>query len=206
MPTKSINSSSLASRAVELIRKRRMVRSRDLVRSGVTRATLRRLLHEERIERLDRGIYGLPGADLGEKQTLLEASLRVPSGVVCLLSALQFHELTTQNPPEVWIAIGHKARPPATKRIPLRIVRLSGSAFTSGVVEHRIHGIPVRVYSPAKTVADCFKFRNTIGLDVAIEALRDCRRQRQATVDELWTAAKINRVGQIMRPYLEALA
>jgi predicted transcriptional regulator of viral defense system len=122
-----------------------------------------------------------------------------------LLSALQFHELTTQIPHEVWLAIDVRARHPKLDYPPLRIVRFSGAALSFGVEQHRIAGVPVNVYTPAKTVADCFKYRNKIGLDVALEALRDTWRQRRATMDELLEAAKVCRVARIIRPYLESL-
>jgi predicted transcriptional regulator of viral defense system len=130
----------------------------------------------------------------------------VPRGVICLLSALRFHNLTTQNPFEVWMAIPHKAWRPKGEGVRLRLMHLSGHALTSGVEEHRIEGVPVRVFNPAKTVADCFKFRNKIGLDVALEALRDYRRKHRSGMDELWRFAKVCRVTAVMRPYLEALA
>jgi predicted transcriptional regulator of viral defense system len=126
--------------------------------------------------------------------------------VICLLSALQFHDLTTQAPFEVWMAIDVRARRPRGKAPPLRIVRFSGKALTAGVETHRIEGVRVRVYGPAKTVADCFKYRNKIGLDVALEALRDYRRAHPGGLDELWKFAQICRVANVMRPYLEAQA
>jgi len=126
--------------------------------------------------------------------------------VVCLLTALRFHGLTTQSPHEVWLAIGSKTWLPQVDHPTLRFVRLSARALEAGVEEHSIEGVIVRVYNPAKTVADCFKYRNKIGLDVALEALRDCRRQRKCTNDELWHYAKICRVANVMRPYMEATA
>ena len=135
----------------------------------------------------------------------LEACKRVPRGVVCLLSALQFHKLTTQAPSEVWLALDRKARAPREGGQPLRFVRMSGRALTEGIEDHRIEGVAVKVYKPAKTVADCFKYRNKIGLDVALEALRDYRQKHRAGMDELWRFAKICRVERVMRPYLEAL-
>ena len=130
----------------------------------------------------------------------------MPKGVVCLLSALSFHELTTQAPFEVWLAIGEKAWRPRLEYPPLRIVHFSKTALNTGVQEHQIEGVNVHVYSPAKTVADCFKYRNKIGLDVAIEALRECRQARHCTMDDLWHYAGICRVRNVMRPYLESLA
>lgn len=212
MPAQRIISStppSQGARALAFLDTAGIARGRDLVARGVTRAALRRLVARGEVEQAGRGLYVLAGADLGEKQTLIEAALMVPCGVVCLLSALQIHGLTTQNPPEVWMAIDHKARKPAAGGVPLHVVRLSGQARTAGVVEHRIStapGVPLRVYDPAKTVADCFKFRHLVSHEVALEALRDCRRQRKATMDQLWEAAKIDRVANLIRPYLEAIA
>ena len=158
------------------------------------------------MERVGRGLYTLPQTAATEHHSLVEACKRVPQGVICLLSALRFHGLTTQNPFEVWIAIGPKAWRPRGGVAKLRVFHLSGSVLTSGVEEHRIEGATVRVYSPAKTVADCFKFRNKIGLDVALEALREYRRAHRAGMDELWRFARVCRVAEVMRPYLEALA
>ncbi|WP_164104376.1 type IV toxin-antitoxin system AbiEi family antitoxin domain-containing protein [Candidatus Laterigemmans baculatus] len=141
-----------------------------------------------------------------EHQTLVEVCKRVPLGVVCLLSALLFHCLTTQLPHETWIAIPNKAWAPKMDSTRPRIMRYSLESLTYGVEEHRIGGAAVRVFSPAKTVADCFKFRNKIGLDVALEALRDCRSNRAATLDEIWQVARVCRVTNVMLLYLEALA
>jgi predicted transcriptional regulator of viral defense system len=149
-------------------------------------------------------MYAIPGAAHSEHQTIVQAAMRLPHGVVCLLSALRFHDLTTQSPFEVWMAIDGKARSPKEDIIPLRIVRFSGKALTAGVESHSIEGVKIRVYNPAKTIADCFKYRNKIGLDVAIEALRDCWRKR-ATADEVWHYAKVCRVSRVMRPYLESI-
>ncbi len=163
------------------------------------------LLRAGMIERVGRGLYVLPDADVTEHHSLAEASKLVPHGVVCLLSALRFHGLSTQNPFEVWMALKHKAWRPRSASVALRLCYLSSRPFEAGVEEHRIEGVRVQVYSPAKTVADCFKFRNKIGLDVALEGLRDFCRQRQAASDELWAYAKVCRVTEVIRPYLEAL-
>ena len=128
----------------------------------------------------------------------------MPSGVVCLLSALRFHELTTQTPYQVWVALDRKSRKPRVD-LPVRIVRFSGEVLNQGYDVQRIEQVPVKIYSPAKTVADCFRYRNKIGLDVAIEALKDVLRERKASVDDLWRYAKICRVANVMRPYLEAV-
>jgi predicted transcriptional regulator of viral defense system len=156
--------------------------------------------------RAGRGIYTLAETDLTENQSLLEACLRIPRGIVCLLSALRFHGLTTQAPFEVWLALDNKAHAPKDDLLPLRIVYMSGRALTAGVEEHLIVGKPLRVYNVPKTVADCFKYRNKIGLDVALEALRESWSSRRCTMDELWHYAKICRVANVMRPYLEFLS
>jgi predicted transcriptional regulator of viral defense system len=130
----------------------------------------------------------------------------VPHGIICLLSALRFHEVGTQNPHEVSMAIDPKARRPRVGYPPLRIVRFSGDALSRGVKQHRIEAVAVKIYCPAKTVADCFKYRNKIGLDVALEALRDCLQSRKCTREQLWEHAKVCRVTEVMRPYLEAVS
>lgn len=193
-------------KAVALVRRTGIIRARELTREGVTREHLRRLLQRGQLQRIGVGLYSLPGADISEHRSLAEACSRVPRGVICLLSALRFHNLTTQNPFEVWMAIPHKAWRPKGEGVRLRLMHLSGHVLTSGVEEHRIEGVPVRVFNPAKTVADCFKFRNKIGLDVALEALRDYRRKHRSGMDELWRFAKVCRVTAVIRPYLEALA
>jgi predicted transcriptional regulator of viral defense system len=140
-----------------------------------------------------------------ERHSFAEVAKRVPGAVTCLLSALAFHEITTQSPPAIWIALRKGARRPALTSPSLRIVRLSGPSLTEGTENHQVEGVPIRVYSAGKTVADCFKFRNKIGLDVAIEALKDCLRQKKANVNEIYRYAKICRVSNVIRPYLEAL-
>ena len=193
-------------RALEYCRSRGVVRARDFVSQGIPRVTLTRLVRDGRLERVGRGLYAVPGSDVSEHHGLVEASRRVPHGVVCLLSALRFHELTTQQPFEVWMAIDRKARKPTLDSQAIRIVRFGMDALTQGVDEHEIEGVMVRITSPARTVADCFRYRNKIGLDVAIEALRDYRRLRAGTVDELWEAAGIARIKTEIRPYMEAIA
>ena len=192
-------------RILGLLRTTGILRPRDLERLGISGEYLNKLYAAGLLDRPSRGLYTLAGSEPTEHRTLVEASKRVPRGIVCLLSALRFHDLTTQSPFEVWMAIDEKARLPKIDYPPLRIVRFSGDALSFGVKEERIEGVAVPVYSPAKTVADCFKYRNKIGLDVAIEALRDCLRQRKATMDELWNAAKVCRMSRVMRPYLEAV-
>lgn len=190
---------------LELVRRAGILRVRDLTARGIHPEYLRRLHKKGLLVRTGRGLYMLADADPTENRTLAEVCKRVPGGVVCLLSALQFHGLTTQIPHEVWLAIDRKAWRPNEPRLPMRIIRYSGPALETGIEEHRIENVPVKIYNPAKTVADCFKYRNKIGLDVALEALRDCRRQRKCTNDELWHYAKICRVANVMKPYLEAV-
>jgi len=196
--------SSTVDQVIEFVRRLGVARPRDLAACGMPRTYLYRLARRGVLERVGRGLCRVAGADASERQTLAEACKRVPHGVICLLSALQFHEMTTQSPFEVWMAIDVKARRPSLDYPPLRVVRFSGPALAQGVTTHDEDGVTVRVYRPAKTVADCFKYRNKIGLDVALEALREYRRQR-LSMDELWRYAEICRVARVMRPYLEAM-
>lgn len=189
---------------LKMFQRTRVLRARDFVRAGIAREHLSRLVADGVLVRPGRGLYVLSDDAPTEHRSLVEATRLVPSGVICLLSALQFHGLTTQAPFEVWLAIDHKARTPKSESPSLRIVRFTGLALSYGIEEHILEGARVRVYSVAKTVTDCFKFRNKIGLDVAIEALRDCLRQKKANRDELWDAAKVCRMTNVMQPYLEA--
>lgn len=191
---------------VTLVKKAGILRPRDLRSHGIPRLYLRIAAEKGLVMRVGRGLYVARGSRPTQHHSLAQASKRVPHGIVCLLSALRFHDLTTQSPFQVWLAISDKARLPKTDSPPLRTVRFSQKTLAYGVQEHRIEGVSVRIFSPAKTVADCFKYRNKIGLDVAIEALRECTRKRRATSDELWQAAKVCRVANVMRPYLESLS
>jgi predicted transcriptional regulator of viral defense system len=182
-----------------------MVRPRDIEAIGLPREYLIRLHRQGKLSRSGRGIYALPDANVTERHSYAEIAKRVPETVICLLSALAFHQITTQSPASVWIALRQGARRPALTSPSLRIVRLSGLSLTEGIENHQVEGVPVRVYSAAKTVADCFKFRNKIGLDVAIEALKDCLRQKKASVNEIYHYAKVCRVSNVIRPYMEAL-
>ena len=156
--------------------------------------------------RVGRGLYAHPDADMSAERSLVEAARLAPNGVVCLLSALHFHDLTTQAPSEVWLAVENKAWRPRSITTALRLAYMSGRAFTSGVETHRIESVPVRIFNAAKTVAHCFKFRNKIGVDVAVEALRDYLRRNRRGADELWHYAKICRLTRVIRPYLEAMS
>ena len=192
-------------RVLELVRQAGVLRPRDLDAHHLPRQYLRLLCDQELVQRVGRGLYVAADAEPSLHHTLAQASKRVPQGVVCLLSALRFHDLTTQAPFQVWLALGKQSWRPQVDYPPLRVVWFSGEAFACGVEEHGIEGVSVRVYSAAKTVVDCFKYRNKIGLDVALEALRDAWRQHLVTMDELWRFAQVDRVARIMRPYLESL-
>jgi len=182
-----------------------IARSRELEAAGVTRTQIRRLVASGVIERAARGLYRLPDTPRSERQDLAEASRRVPGGVVCLLSALRFHGLTTQNPFEVWMAIDSKAWRPRVEHPPLRLVYLTEPVLGAGVEHHDIDGVRVSIFGAAKTVADCFKFRNKIGTDVAVEALRDFHRQHPKDLETLWRYAGVDRVARVMKPYLESI-
>lgn len=172
---------------------------------GISRAQVARHSKSGKIERIERGIYRLKDAPITENESLIVASLLVPAGVICLVSALRFHDLTTQNPFEVWLATEPHSHRPKPETVSLRIVHFSGESLTAGIEIHRIGDEKIKVYSVAKTIADCFKFRNKIGLDVALEALREGKEKKLFTMDELWNYAKICRVTNVLRPYLEAL-
>ncbi len=202
MPT---SPSKLKIRALALVRKRGIARARDFNAVGVPRVYLKRMQEEGLLVQRGRGLYQLADAKLSPAHSLAEAARIVPHGVICLLSALQFHELTTQTPHEVWMLIGWKKWAPTRPPVSLRIIRATGKSLTAGIELHKIEQVPVPITVPAKTVADCFKYRNKIGLDVAVEALRNCLRNRRATADDLWKYATIDRVQNVMRPYLEAL-
>jgi predicted transcriptional regulator of viral defense system len=198
-------SGTSADEVLTFIRTHGVVRTVDVEAAGFNRMWLTRLQRRGLIERVRRGLYVAADAEWTERHSFAEVARQAPGGVICLLSALNFHGLTTQLPFEVWLAIDRKARVPKEMSVQVRVMRFSGVALTTGVEEHVIEGVPVRVYGPAKTVVDCFKYRNKIGFDVALEALRDCYRLRLATVDELWECANLLRVGNVMRPYIESL-
>ena len=180
-----------------------MIRVRDIIEHGIHPEYLRRLCEKGLLIKMGRGIYIPADTEISQNVGLAQVAKRVPHGVVCLLSALQFHNLGTQSPFEVWIAVERKSARPHIDYPPLRIVRFSGIALTEGIEKHQIDGVEVRIFNKAKTIADCFKYRNKIGLDVAMEALKDCRQQSLCTNDQLWKYAKICRVANVMMPYLE---
>jgi predicted transcriptional regulator of viral defense system len=190
---------------LELAKHSPLLRARDLAEHSLPTVVLSRLVAAGKLERVARGVYSLPARQLSEHRSLAEVCLRVPQGVVCLLSALRVHEVGTQAPFEVWIAIPHHSPAPRLDQPAVRVVRMSGPSLTEGIDPMTIDGVKVPVFNAAKTVADCFKFRNKIGLDVALEALRDGWSQRKLTMDALWHYATINRVANVMRPYLESI-
>jgi predicted transcriptional regulator of viral defense system len=183
-----------------------LIRPRDLVALGLPRVALTRLVRQGLLTRVGRGLYAHPDRTVSEHGSLAEVARKHPQAIVCLLSALRVHNLTTQSPFEVWLAIPNKARAPKLAYPPLRIVRLSGTTLTEGIEDHQIDGVTVRVTSVERTVADCFKFRNKIGLDVALEALHEGWHKRKVTMDDLWRYAAVDRVANVMRPYLESIA
>lgn len=189
-----------------LMRGNGIVRARDLAAEGLHPETVRRLSQTGVLQRVGRGLYTLPNHQVTEHYALTLAATKMPHAVICLLSALRFHEIGTQNPHLIWVALRNGTSTPITDYMALRIVRFSGPSFDEGREVHILDGISTTIYCPAKTVADCFKFRNLVGLDVAIEALKDCIRNRRCTVDELFYYGAICRVARIMRPYIEAVA
>lgn len=193
-------------RVLELVRTMGVARVRDVREHGFHAEHLRRLLADGLIERIARGVYVPADAEPTPDHSLAQVAKKFPHGVICLLSALRYHNVGTQSPFEVWLAVDRRARKPSLSRPKLRVVRYSGEALIAGVDRHQIEGVDVPVYSVAKTVADCFKYRNKIGLDVALEALREGLRDRRFTRDELWAHAKVCRVTNTIRPYLEAMA
>lgn len=190
---------------LELVIQKGVLRPRDLAEAGYPRSTLSRLIKKGILQRVARGLYRTVDSEVTEHHTLVEVAKAYPKAVVCLLSALLFHDLTTQLPRKTWLAVENKSWAPKQGPTRLEIVWLRGRAFSEGVETHEVGGVPVRVYDPAKTVADCFKFRNRIGTDVAVEALRETLREKRATPAEIMRYAQICRVESVIRPYLEAL-
>lgn len=188
-----------------LARKHSLLRARDLAKHQLPTTVLSRLVAAGKLERVARGLYSLPGRAPSEHRSLAEVVLRVPRGVICLLSAQRVHGIGTQAPFEVWLAIPHRAPVPRLDQPAVRVVRMSGSALTEGVERIQVDGMEVPVFNAANTVADCFKYRNKIGLDVALEALRDGWALRKLTMDALWHSATMDRVANVMRPYLESV-
>ena len=192
-------------RVLDLTRQKGLLRANDLGAINAPRVVLTRLTAAGRLEKIGRGLYRLPDSRGSEHESLATIATKVPQAVFCLLTALQFHELTTQLPRQVWIALPRGSHAPRIDYPPIKMVQFTGEAYTAGVEEVERDGVKLRVYGVAKTVADCFKYRNKIGLDVALEALKDARGRSKASVDDIWRFARICRVANVMRPYLESI-
>jgi predicted transcriptional regulator of viral defense system len=182
-----------------------ILQARDFVRLRIHPQEVRRLVGKGELIRVGRGRYMLPRAEYSENVGFALVAAAVPRSVICLVSALRYHAIGTQAPHEVWIAVAQGEARPRLDYPPVRLTLVSGAAFAYGIERHQIDGVPVRIYSPAKTVADCFKFRNKVGLDVAIEALRETLRAKRCSRDQIWAAAEVCRVSFIIRPYMEVL-
>lgn len=202
MPTATANKTTTLLR----LARKGPVRARDLDVAGIPRAYLTRLCARGLLEQVDRGLYRLADAPVTELSSLAEVTKRVPRGVICLLSALQAHGMTSEAPHAVWVLIDRQARTPKVSSPTLEVVRASGAALEHGVETRVLDGVKVRLTTPAKTVADCFRFRRHVGLEVALAALKDYLRKRKGSVDALIEAARADRIYAFMRPYLEALA
>jgi len=187
-----------------IARQQKIIRPRYVEAIGIPREYLLRLMRQGAIRRTGRGIYELADSKPTEHHSLAVVAKEIPKGVVCLLSALRFHELTTQQPSAVWVGIHVRSRSPRVSTTTYRLVRYSERTLTAGVEVHRLEGVQVRIFTAAKTVADCFKYRGRIGLDVALEALRDALKRKKATADQIERFARICRVSKVIRPYLEA--
>ena len=190
---------------LDLAQGKALLRPSDAVARGHSRLYLAQLAQRGLVHKVSRGLYALPQRKASEFASLAEVASKHPQALVCLLSALAFHGLTTQAPFEVWVAVDNKARAPQMPYPPLRIARFSGPALSEGVELHNIEGVPVKITSVPKTIADCFKYRNKIGLDVAMEALKEAWSAKRVSMDELWHYGQICRVQNVMRPYLEGL-
>ena len=190
---------------LKLAKEKGIIQANDLQPLSITRNYLYKLCKEGLLIKTARGMYMLPNAPITENQNFIEIAKKIPNAVVCLISALSFHGITTQIPHEIWIAVPRDTWRPSMDYPPLHYTVLTENVYNFGIQEVTINGTIVKIYSPAKTIADCFKFRNIVGVDVAIEALREVWRSRKATMDELAEAAEVNRVSKIMRPYLEAI-
>jgi len=190
---------------IELAKQMGAVRIKDLLERNIHPEYARRLVSKRLLVRSGRGLYVLAESEITEFHNFAIIGKLVPKGVICLTSALRYHNIGTQLPRKVWLALSRGSAQPHLSYPPVSIIRLSGPCFSEGIDEHQIEGVAVKIYSPAKTVADCFKFRNRVGLEAAIEAARECLREKKATSDEVYHYAKIGRVWNVMRPYLEAL-
>ena len=191
-------------RVLDLARQKGLLRANDLETIDAPRVVLTRMTAAGLLDRVGRGLYRLPTHPGSEDEGLAAVATKVPQAVFCLLSALQFHELTTQLPRQIWIAMPRGSHLPRIDYPPIKMVQMTGDVYSEGIEAVDRDGVTLRVYGVAKTVADCFKHRNKVGLDVALEALKEVRAKRLVTADELWRYAKVCRVTNVMRPYLEA--
>lgn len=191
--------------ARQLLQRQGIVRLSEFKTAGITAATIGRMLRDDEVVRLTRGLYQLPDAEIDANHSLAEAAKRVPKGVVCLVSALAFHGITDQLPQAVWMAIGTKDWTPKVKEPPIRIVRFTDAFLNDDVITDHIEGVPVKIFGVAKTIADCFRHRRTVGQSVALEGLQEALRQRKATPAEIARQAERGGVSTVIRPYLEAL-
>ncbi len=194
-----------ADKAIEILANSGMVRLHEFKAAGIPETVVARLANAGRIVRLARGLYQLPDADLQTSHTLAEVAKIVPKGVICLISALVYHELTLQLPPFVWVAIEVHTRQPKHRYPPMRFVRFSKKALIEGVERHTIEGVPVKITSPARTIVDCFRFRNKTGVDIALSAMREALRKRVCKPDDILTHAQSLRIASVVGPYLEAM-
>lgn len=195
----------ISEKVLKLAKIHGVIQVRDLRKRGIHPEYLRRLYEKGQLIKLARGQYALPDSHVSEHHSLVVVAKAAPNAVICLVSALLFHNIGTQMPYEVWIAIERRSAAPRSDNPAIRVFRFSGPAYTEGIEKHLIEGVEVKIYNPAKTIADCFKYRNKIGLDVALEALREGWREKRFTMDELTKYARICRVSNVMRPYLESL-
>lgn len=192
-------------RVLDLARRKGLLRANDLGMIDAPRVVLTRLTAAGQLEKVGRGLYRLPDSHGSENESLVAVATKVPQAVFCLLTALQFHELTTQLPRQVWIAMPRGSHAPRIDYPPINMVQVTGEAYTADAEEVEREGVKLRIYGVARTVADCFKHRNKIGLDVALEALKDARTRSKATAEDIWRFAKVCRVSNVMRPYLESI-
>ena len=198
-------SKSHADKLLHLAAKQPALSARELSAAGIPARTVSRMASSGQVRRVGRGLYTGADGSPSVHQSAIEVTRQAPKAVVCLLSALEIHGIGVQSPFEVWIALPAGTHAPKGTRFTLRVTRLSGAAFSEGIETVALDGAPVRVYSLAKTITDCFKLRSKVGLDVALEALREAWQQRKVTMDDLWRYAKVNRMTNVMRPYLEAM-
>lgn len=189
---------------IDLAKKKGILKTSDILDAGLHHETLRRMCEEGILEKTNRGFYKLTNLEISIYHDFAMASTKAPKGVICLLSALLYHEISTQLPPVVWMAFKRPARVPNLEYPKLKVVLFSESSMAEGIDIHTLENVPIKITNPAKTIADCFKFRNKVGLEATLDALREGLKEKKCTRDEIWHYAKINRVTQVIKPYLEA--